>query len=828
MRLAVLLCAWRCVPGPALDFLGGLPPPCRHYAEVVHAIEHMRLSTEPRERYPRKRAAADAPGGGRIILPPEQRRVRTVAGYAAHYSEAVGKLSAENFFPVDARLRGTHVHGNLRKAVQWSLLQGAELEARRDERTRSLLLAINSLRDCSRVIVDRHMPPYALRIAGDANVAGLAALVDALAWPHRELARLAVHGAPIWDPIDSGVYRPIYPKLTPIQAAQCQTNLSRHANAVRLQVEERVRRSAVDRHGQLTLGADAVRNCTNKERDKNLLIGPMSWHDLRQACPEGAATGPPIPMPRFAKLELKESGPSYRCIDDGQWVRTNNCTRTTETIVTPSFVFAAMVARLAASLLRGSPLPAVRSGLSLRSAFLDQKSAFKTIVTSQPCLTAIAVWDPQAQAVRYYYHPGHPFGLTSAVINFGQSPELLVAALRELCGVPADHYVDDYMLVDWDYGGHSAQRCLEGLIDALGDGGHRREPRRAQRLDPEKTKPMAARNNGLGVDIDLSTLPNRGYATFTPTARRRAKVLAQWDEASSHGISAASAAHLMGTSGFLLETACARVGRAALLPLVDRQNHPGPTTFTPAMRRSHAFFRALLSGAQPRLPPLRIPIVADSTPPTLVYTDAAFSWRRKRGRDCEEPAPGTRERYLPREHPLPEPWQFNGELGMVIHDPTDGWTVMASGRPDIDTVRHYMRRQRRTYIAQLEGLGMLAPYYTFPQRLRDDAWCTLQITRLPSRLSCTATRPRPTWPTSPTPTTRWLPASVRPPTLIMCPQPRILRTSRRGASSLYPAHLAPTSWKCGCLPTRCSPVHWKHGLTKVSDMASTMTGRHNR
>ncbi|KOO31833.1 hypothetical protein Ctob_011203, partial [Chrysochromulina tobinii] len=63
---------------------------------------------------------------------------------------------------------------------------------------------------------------------------------------------------------------------------------------------------------------------------------------------------------------------------------------------------------------------------------------------------------------------------------------------------------------------------------------------------------------GLGVDIDLSTLPERGYATFTPTDRRRAKVLAQWDEASTHGISGASAAHLMGTSGFLLETACAR------------------------------------------------------------------------------------------------------------------------------------------------------------------------------------------------------------------------------------------------------------------------------
>lgn len=109
--------------------------------------------------------------------------------------------------------------------------------------------------------------------------------------------------------------------------------------------------------------------------------------------------------------------------------------------------------------------------------------------------------------------------------------------------------------------------------------------------------------------------------------------------------------------------------------------------------------------------------LADTTHPILVYTDAACNWRRKRERDCDAPARRSREHYLPFDHPLPEPWQFHGELSMIIHDAVDGWTVMASGRPDIDMVRHYMRRQRRAYIAQLEGLGRLAPYYTFPQRL---------------------------------------------------------------------------------------------------------------
>ena len=231
MRCTVLLGCLLTVPGPALDFLGTLPPPCLHYADVVRAIASMRLYTGLRERYPAKQAAHDAPGGGRIILPPDQRRVRTVAGYAAHYAEATAKLATADFFPVDARLRGTHVQGNLKRAVQWSLQRGDQLERHRDVRAQALVRELNRLRECSRTIVEAHMPSHARRIAADANVAGLAALIDALDWPHRELARLAVQGAPVWDPIDGGVYRPIPPKLTPADARRTSQRMLRPCDA---------------------------------------------------------------------------------------------------------------------------------------------------------------------------------------------------------------------------------------------------------------------------------------------------------------------------------------------------------------------------------------------------------------------------------------------------------------------------------------------------------------------------------------------------------------------------------------------------------------------
>ena len=48
MRCAVLLGCVLAVPGPALDFLGDLPPPCLQYADVVRALARLRLYTGAR------------------------------------------------------------------------------------------------------------------------------------------------------------------------------------------------------------------------------------------------------------------------------------------------------------------------------------------------------------------------------------------------------------------------------------------------------------------------------------------------------------------------------------------------------------------------------------------------------------------------------------------------------------------------------------------------------------------------------------------------------------------------------------------------------------
>ena len=73
----------------------------------------------------------------------------------------------------------------------------------------------------------------------------------------------------------------------------------------------------------------------------------------------------------------------------------------------------------------------------------------------------------------------------------------------------------------------------------------------------------------------------------------------------------------------------ARVGRAATLPLVQRQYRDSTYEFTAGseLYQSLLFFEALL----PALPPLYVPVTPRSLPPLLVYTDASF-WKAGKSR----------------------------------------------------------------------------------------------------------------------------------------------------------------------------------------------------
>ena len=63
------------------------------------------------------------------------------------------------------------------------------------------------------------------------------------------------------------------------------------------------------------------------------------------------------------------------------------------------------------------------------------------------------------------------------------------------------------------------------------------------------------------------------------------------------------------------------------------------------MERSRRFYHDMLRGNGSRLPPLLIGVHEDDTPPVLIYTDAAFRWRKRSREECDSASIGLH--YVP-------------------------------------------------------------------------------------------------------------------------------------------------------------------------------------
>jgi hypothetical protein len=178
-------------------------------------------------------------------------------------------------------------------------------------------------------------------------------------------------------------------------------------------------------------------------------------------------------------------------------------------------------------------------------------------------------------------------------------------------------------------------------------------------------------------------------------------VLALFNEAFEKGwMSPHLASSLRGKLFFLLSAAYGMAGRAATLPLVQRQYRDSDHRFVAGSELHHSllFFRALL----PNLPRLRLQVTTVTDPPLLVYTDASFWVANKRGRgegvdECANPHRDLR-----------------GALGAVVYDPRDRSYRTAWATPPWTLLLASWRLDRKTYIAELEALAALAVYGTYP------------------------------------------------------------------------------------------------------------------
>ena len=542
------------------------------------------------------------------------------------------------------------------------------------------------------------MPPTVRRIAATVNTVYMAACIDANEWLDTTLVQSFIYGFKVVGNIDDSlVYRPI-PALTVTIAEARLTQFKHNARAWNERLMTRLRaKSTAD---SVTAAKDlAVAQKSAKELSKAVIVGPyLSIGAIHEAMVQLHPHLPPNEVyPALLERFGVEQKGDVRAIDNGRSNGANKATNMAETVTTPSFFYVAIVARAYAVAADTNPPPPMTTTL------LDLSMAYRTIPSAQPWYTTVAFYNPITKHPELYWLPGHNFGLKSAVVNFNRYPELVCIIARAQYAVVCEHYYDDFIIPDLQLGENTAQHAIEQLVLSLGPG-EPRDPRRGHisspEIDPKKTKEHNTKNTVLGIIADVGNVQH-GTVSFDASADRITSVLKTFRDAFvANQLLPHEASSIRGKLFFVLSAAYAMVGRAATLTLVQRQyRDKAPFAFQDGSELHHSllFFEALL----PNLPRLVVPLVPDTTPPLLVYTDASFWLSRKRRRleTCSS--------ELPRQ-------TYNGALGVVVFDPVDQTVRFAEAEPPWRILLSSWQRDKKTYIAELETLAGVAAYSTYP------------------------------------------------------------------------------------------------------------------
>jgi hypothetical protein len=699
---------------PALDFLPKDQIPSEYF-EAVDALKAIEVCTG---RAPRPTASAgyvfNTEGGDKLVKPVHLRRVPIAAGYGLHFD-----LAKKLAFPfADGRQLLTQ---DMICATEHAVKKGADgsLLAHRGMVIRVLRKHGELLRPHSLLLNIKLMPADVYKISGGMNVLMLAAMVDAFDTPDKDIARCFWYGFQATGVIaDSFAHRPLqHPTTLELAQFKKETREIMLGNENWADEVERIvsrRNTAAGQSEDTRQRLAAIIETTNKELSRGLISKGLTRGQVISKWGPGGYR----PMIRSAVFQ----GEKWRCIDDGRRSLLNKATLLVETIVTPSYELPLHVARAAAKFARrqGLPLAELHYGLD------DLLAAFRTLPTSQQQFNLFATWNPSLRRVEYHYCFGFVFGLKSSVTQFNRFPEVTAAAARHL-GVPTAHYVDDFQVIDVASAKYTGQDVVYEIHCQVGDGIAAGAPRpkiTAPAVELAKRKPMAATNVGLGVSVDLSEAHTQGIVTFRPTANRVKHILTMWAKAkASNRMTSGEASTLRGKRMFLLECAQGRVGRASSLSLVQREYFDeGETKFTEGLQHAYDFDAALL----PNLPVRVEQVERSEIKPLLVYTDAMFRPRKRKLRECDEPANEWKKRFV-------------SKLGIVLYDPhcdpnndayapelvkgcDEGHLVYASAVPPDDVVATFQKARsgdfQKTYIAQLEVLAGVAVYFTYPERTR--------------------------------------------------------------------------------------------------------------
>ena len=580
---------------------------------------------------------------------------RVVAG-AADIDEHVRRASAVSSMPSKDPWRA--VQHDLAAAVRIVAAahdSPAALTYRRLEMEATIRWASVALRPLEAKL-RRLAPPHVRRLPTVINVAMAAALVAATGWPDVSLPARLLFGSPTTGDLPpSGVMRAKPRKAT---VDPRSFDVAGWAASLHASIEQRGRRAS--RKARAADLAVLEKSLAEAEpvrvhgHEGSWSSGPFSLREVRAMFPDGY-----WPSRRFG---VEQKG-SIRPCDNNRESCLNDTVDATEAISPDTADMPSVIADLFYRLLG--------TATDLRGGCDDWKKAYRQIPTSDPSRSVVALWDPVQQRVVYFVVWGHCFGQLSAVNSFNAVAKFLAGMSRMLFAHCGGNYFDDHFTVEPSYMADSGQSGLACLAFALGF-----------LFDELKHTAMLPRFVYLGVQHDLSRA-SEGVVRLRILPARRRDLIAFCDGVLKRGsLAPGRAASLRGKLYFAASTAYGKVGRAALQPIIQRQERPGSVhNLTPSMVQSLKFFVTLLRN----MPDREIVLGEAAVRPLIVWSDA--SWEK-----------GV------------------GQLGFVVYVPETGEFLHSSSDIPQHILDMFVRNKQK--IGQCEILAANVPYYSLPDLFR--------------------------------------------------------------------------------------------------------------
>ena len=449
---------------------------------------------------------------------------------------------AEGPFPLDT---SEFADFDLHCAARWIASNVEDLADRRGSLWKPLAALAIRLRPVSAALC-RLQPPTVRAVAGDLNIAFVAALVLILAWPDTTLPERYIFGfSQIGILENSGTMRDLHLRpqdKPPLQEAEVMARSH--------ELIEQFLRTKHKREEDEFLHAECIRDLQRGT------AGPLR---TRQEMDARWGRGKWLPLPRF---QIVQASGKKRPIDDGARNAHNEMVRYFEALDCPTPTQPATQLRALVSELNSAGT--ARWGeLRAETGTEDMPDAYRfvPIVPAELSQNIVAVWGPESGQPVFQEIFGHVFGKSAAIINFHRLQRLVTAACRRLLALLISFYYDDATLQDLNTAKGRGQRHLRGFFPLLG-----------RPLSASKAVDLDSKADYLGLEHDVAAALSRGVVRFRPRDKlheKVAEVIARLRR--DRWVLPSDASKLRGINQFMAAGAYGRVGSGGMTALIRRQ-----------------------------------------------------------------------------------------------------------------------------------------------------------------------------------------------------------------------------------------------------------------